>query len=167
MIVPILQQDDPRLRQRANEILLVNNIYRVGSQLRSSTACWEDWVPQLAIDLQETLLAVGGIGLAAPQIGSSSRMILIALSPFDKIIMINPAIVYAEGKQRSQEGCLSVDRGKRYASIARAKRITVEYETLDMLHVKRKCTHLMAACVQHEIDHLDGKLFVDYLKDQK
>ena len=151
MIVPILQQIDPMLRERSQPILEISDY------------AWADWVFQLAIDLQETLRAFGGIGLAAPQIGSLSRMVLIALDPFDPIIMINPEILSEGGRQMSQEGCLSVDRGKRYASIARAKRITVEYETLDMRRVKRKCTHLMAACVQHEIDHLDGKLFVDYL----
>lgn len=110
-----------------------------------------------------------GIGLAAPQVGTNLRLVVIDLAPDDKrapLVLINPEIVQASQELATrEEGCLSLP--KHYADVTRPARVRVRYE--DMASIRREidADGLLSACIQHEIDHLDGILFVDYLSALK
>jgi peptide deformylase len=128
-----------------------------------------DLVRGLISRMFATMYQAPGIGLAAPQVGQSLRLIVIDLVPDDKRqphTLINPEIVAASEEQATrEEGCLSLPG--QYADITRPARIKVRY--LDEAGVKREmqADGLLAACLQHEIDHLDGILFVDHLSALK
>lgn len=117
----------------------------------------------LAANMIETMVVANGIGLAAPQIGRSLRMIVVGLSDAPQIL-VNPRIVKRADWQRSEEGCLSVPRELWSYPIMRAKRITVEYHDLDGNDGRMKAAGFMATVLEHEIDHLDGILFTDYAR---
>lgn len=117
----------------------------------------------LATDLAETMFAYDGVGLAAPQVGASIRMIAVYADRGEPpIIMLNPVITAAADTQRSVEGCLSFDKSRWNRPVTRAKRIKVSYQDLDGVHQRMKASGLLAAIVQHEVDHLNGVLFTDY-----
>lgn len=146
----ILHYPDPRLRRTANPVAEVN-----------------DDVRRLVDDMAETMYQAPGIGLAAIQINEAWRIVVIDISESrDQLqVFINPEIFYKEGVQEREEGCLSVPGI--YEPVIRANRIRVR--TLDR-HGKPleiEAEGLLATCIQHEIDHLDGKVFVDYLSRLK
>lgn len=106
-----------------------------------------------------------GVGIAANQIGDFRRVILLDPSGrgHERIVMCNPRIVRSAGTQRVNDGCLSVDEGTRFAATTRAARIRVEYQDEDGNPRKQKAQSYFAAIIQHEIDHLDGVLFIDLI----
>ncbi len=124
-----------------------------------------DSVRDLVRDMAETMYAAPGVGLAAPQIGVHQRVIIIDISgknePPDLIVAINPTIVHAEGETYEEEGCLSVPDYA--ANVRRHARVIVKALDLDGTEHTWKAEDLLAIAFQHEIDHLDGTLFVDHL----
>lgn len=149
-LLDILTYPDPRLRQRASPVDAVD------AQVR-----------QLAEDMAQTMYAAKGIGLAATQVGVTKRVVVMDLSAeHDQLlVLINPRVVARDGSQECEEGCLSVPDV--YETVERALRVTVSYVDLDGEARQMDADGLLAVCVQHEIDHLDGKLFVDYLSRLK
>lgn len=117
--------------------------------------------------MAETMYQAPGIGLAAPQIDVLKRIIVIDASETrdDLHVFINPQIVSRDGEQTLEEGCLSVPGI--YDTVTRAQRITVRALDREGLPFELEASGLLATCVQHEIDHLEGKLFVDYLSRLK
>ena len=132
--------------------------------LRQSTTPIAAITPELlalADDMLETMRAARGIGLAAPQVGRTERMAVIEIDD-EPIVMFNPEIVKRDGPtEKSEEGCLSIPEV--YADVERPVRVTVRYLDRDGTVVERPADDLLARCIQHEIDHLDGRLFIDYL----
>ena len=121
----------------------------------------------LADDMLETMYAEGGIGLAATQVNVQKRIVVMDLSE-DKNqpnVLINPEIIASEGLEQTQEGCLSVP--DYYEIVERAEKVKCRYLKLDGTVVEQDADGLLAVCMQHEIDHLDGKLFIDYLSPLK
>ena len=120
-----------------------------------------DDIRRLVDDMFETMYHAKGIGLAAPQVGRSERLAVIDVDD-DPFVIINPEIVTStSGKEKGEEGCLSIP--DIYADVERPKGVTIEAIGLDGLPFQREATELLGRCLQHEIDHLDGKLFIDYL----
>jgi peptide deformylase len=126
-------------------------------------------IKALVDDMVETMYAAPGIGLAAPQIDVPLRVIVVDLSvgedPSQLITLVNPEIVEREGEQREEEGCLSVP--KYYGSPIRPARVTVKGLDLDGKELVYTATELLARAFCHEIDHIDGMLFVDRLTPLK
>ena len=146
----VLVFPDSRLRNIAQEVTV-----------------FDDNIKTLAADMQETMYAENGIGLAAIQINVQQRMITVDVSEDQSGLttMINPIITESSGEQVCQEGCLSVP--EIYADVTRAEKITVSAQDIHGEHFTIDADGLMAVCIQHEIDHLDGKVFVDYLSPAK
>ncbi|MFQ6021447.1 MAG: peptide deformylase [Acidiferrobacterales bacterium] len=146
----ILHYPDPRLRRKAEPV------ERVDDEIRA-----------LIDDMAETMYAAPGIGLAAPQIDVLKRIILIDASEErnDLRVFINPEIFLRKGEQTLEEGCLSVPGI--YDNVTRAERIKVRALDRDGRTFELETTGLLATCIQHETDHLEGKLFVDYLSRLK
>jgi peptide deformylase len=119
-----------------------------------------DELRRLIDDMFETMHAAEGIGLAAPQVGRHERLAVIEVEkqPF---VIINPEITYEEGSNRAEEGCLSIP--EIYGEVDRAKRVIVKALDRDGNPFEVDASDLLARCLQHEIDHLHGKLFIDYL----
>lgn len=114
--------------------------------------------------MYDTMEKMGGVGIAANQVGGNKRMIVVKVDRIaDPIFMVNPVITKADDRQRVFEGCLSVPRSL-WGNVNRAKRIRVEYYTPSGDKVRLKASGLLAACVQHEIDHLNGTLITDHIK---
>jgi peptide deformylase len=149
-IRPILHYPDERL-------------YRVAQPVSTVDALIQD----LVRDMAETMYAAPGVGLAATQIDVHQRIIVIDVSEArDRLLtFINPKIVFLEGKQECDEGCLSVPGI--YEPVTRASKIRVEAIGADGKKFSLDAEGLLAVCIQHEIDHLDGKVFVDYLSRLK
>jgi len=108
----------------------------------------------------ETMYAAKGIGLAAPQVGRSDRLAVIDIED-NPIVVVNPEIILSEGSARGEEGCLSIPEV--FGDVDRATRITVRALNREGEPFQLEATDLLARCLQHEIDHLHGKLFIDYL----
>lgn len=149
-ILEILHFPDPRLRQRAREV------ERVDDQLRA-----------LIDAMFATMYQAPGIGLAATQVNVHKRVVVIDISKDQDRpqVFINPEILAKEGVEEMDEGCLSVPGV--YERVQRAERITVRALNRDGEPFELETDGLLAVCIQHEIDHLDGKLFVDYLSQLK
>ena len=117
---------------------------------------------KLADDMFETMYASQGIGLAAPQVNVSKRLLVIDLSsgkdPKDKLILINPEIISSEGKQYEEEGCLSFPEIRE--KVSRAAKVSVRAQDEKGKWFEMDATELLARCFQHEIDHVDGMLFI-------
>jgi peptide deformylase len=148
--LPILEFPDPRLRTVAR------SVKEVDSRLR-----------QLIDDMFETMYEAPGIGLAATQVDVHERLLVLDVSE-DKsnpMVFINPEILESEGSQVYQEGCLSVPGI--YADVKRSEKIRVRALDRDGQTFELDADGLLAVCIQHEMDHLAGKVFVDYLSPLK
>lgn len=128
-----------------------------------------DRVRDLVPAMLAAMYAAPGIGLAAPQVGAALRLAVVDLQPDDKpapIHMVNPEIIrVSEDWATREEGCLSLPG--QYAEVSRPARVAVRYLDLDGSRQEIEADGLLAACLQHEIDHLDGVLFVDHLSALK
>ncbi|MBK8439108.1 MAG: peptide deformylase [Rhodobacter sp.] len=148
MIRPILIHPDPRLKKACDPVTDIT-----------------EEVKRLAEDMLETMYAAPGIGLAAPQVGVTRRVLVmdcIKDGPPEPMVLINPQTVWAsEDVSTYEEGCLSIP--DQYAEVRRPSAVTVRWTGLDGAEEERTFGGLWATCVQHEMDHLDGKLFIDYL----
>jgi peptide deformylase len=146
----ILQFPDPRLRTVARPVAVVDARVRT-----------------LIADLFETMYAAPGIGLAATQCDVHERVIVVDVSDGGDapLALVNPEILSRDGIERMDEGCLSVPGV--FEEVERADRIVVKALDGDGKAFELEAQGLLAVCIQHEIDHLDGKLFVDYLSDLK
>ena len=121
-------------------------------------------LPKLLTDMWETMYAVNGVGLAAPQVGLSLRLAVIDVKPegkSEKLVLVNPEIVSREGDITDEEGCLSVPG--LYAKVKRHQRVRVRAFDENGRPWERAGTGLLARAFEHEVDHLDGKLFLDHL----
>jgi peptide deformylase len=118
-------------------------------------------VRRLVDDMFETMYAAKGIGLAAPQVGRLERVAVIDVGEGQPFALINPEIVGAEGSTKGEEGCLSIPEV--YGDVERAARVLVRALDVDGKQFEIEASELLARCLQHEIDHLHGKLFIDYL----
>lgn len=127
----------------------------------------DDEIRQLVDDMFETMYDAPGIGLAAIQINVPQRVIVIDISEdkSEPLCLINPEILEKEGEESMDEGCLSVP--EIYETVSRAEKIRVRALDRDGNSFELDADGLLAVCIQHEIDHLDGKLFVDYLSNLK
>jgi len=148
--LPILEYPDPRLRIRAEHVT------NVDAEIR-----------RLIEDMFETMYAAPGIGLAATQVDVHKRIIVIDVSDEhdEPVCLVNPEILESEGRFSAEEGCLSVPG--LYEYVERAEKIRVRALDRNGELFEREAEGLLAVCIQHEIDHLDGKLFVDYLSALK
>ena len=146
----ILEYPDPRLRKTAKPVEVV-----------------DDAVRQLAADLLETMYAAKGIGLAATQVDVHKRVLVIDISEErnQPLVFINPEILSATGRGPGEEGCLSVP--DIYDKVQRATHIRARALGLDGKPFEMEADGMLAVCIQHEMDHLEGKLFVDYLSELK
>ena len=149
-ILPILNYPDPRLHTVAKPVAEVDAFIR-----------------QLIDDMAETMYAAPGIGLAATQVNVHQQVIVMDISEdkSDLRVFINPRIVASEGAQDYEEGCLSVPGI--YETVTRAGKITVEALGRDGQPFMLEAEGLLAVCIQHEMDHLRGKVFVEYLSPLK
>ncbi len=146
----ILEYPDPRLRKTAAPVGVV-----------------DDAVRQLAADLLETMYAAKGVGLAATQVDVHRRVLVLDVSEErnQPMVFINPELLSAEGRGPGEEGCLSLP--DIYDKVQRATHIRVRALGRDGNPFEIDADGLLAVCLQHEMDHLDGKLFVDYLSELK
>ena len=132
--------------------------------LRKETAIVEDVnddIRKLIADMFETMYAAEGIGLAAPQIGRTERITVIDIQDAGKFALINPEITEKKGSIRGEEGCLSIPDV--FGEVERANSVTVTALNENGEEIEIVGDELFARCLQHEIDHLHGKLFLDYL----
>jgi peptide deformylase len=146
----ILEFPDPRLRTRA-------------APVRDFDAA----LGRLIDDMLETMYAAPGIGLAATQVNAHRALLVVDVSETknDPQVFINPQILSREGRTQTEEGCLSVPQV--YEPVERAERVRVRAQDRDGNVFERDLDGLLAVCVQHEMDHLEGRLFVDYLSTLK
>lgn len=150
-LLPILNFPDPRLRTKAKPVEVV-----------------DDQIRTLAADMLETMYAAPGIGLAASQVDRHIQLIVMDLSEEKNqpLVFINPRITpLTEDTQPYEEGCLSVPLI--FDKVERPARVKVDALGLDGQPFELEADGLLAVCIQHEMDHLDGKLFVDYLSPLK
>lgn len=149
-LLEILHFPDPRLRNIAKPVQTVDAGIR-----------------QLLDDMLDTMYAAPGIGLAATQINSDKRVVVIDVSEEkdQPLCLINPEILELEGVEEMEEGCLSVPGV--FETVQRADQVRLRALDRDGKSVEIQAGGLLAVCIQHEIDHLDGKLFVDYLSQLK
>ena len=120
-------------------------------------------VKELIDDMLETMYEAGGVGLAAPQVGILKRIVVIDVGD-GPLVMINPQIMKTEGSQTGDEGCLSVP-GKA-GQVTRPNEVTVRFMDEDMEWYELEGTELLARAICHECDHLDGKLYVDFVEGE-
>lgn len=153
MLRPVLQYPDPRLAKVSEPVAEINN------EIRS-----------LAKDMQDTLTTVGGVGIAAPQIGVLKRVVIIDVSqekedpdlPQQFKVFINPVITVLDARLHEEnEGCLSVPDLR--AKVKRPRRVALDALDLEGNPVHIEGEGYYGACMQHETDHLDGKLFIDHI----
>ncbi|HMO06697.1 MAG TPA: peptide deformylase [Paracoccaceae bacterium] len=150
MIRPILIHPDPRLKKVCDPVVEIT-----------------DEVRRLADEMLETMYDAPGIGLAAPQVGVMRRVVVMdcvkdPALPARPIVLVNPEVLWrSEELSTYEEGCLSIP--EQYAEISRPAEVRVRWTALDGSPQDEQFAGLWATCVQHEIDHLDGKLFIDYL----
>lgn len=149
-LLHILHYPDPRLRLISTPVVSV-----------------DDEIRQLLDDMLETMYAAPGIGLAAPQVNVTKRIIVVDTSPKgdDPRCLINPEIIAYDGVEVMEEGCLSVPGF--HENVERAQQIKVRALGRDGEPFEMEAEGILAVCIQHETDHLDGKLFVDYLSEIK
>ena len=150
MLRPILIHPNPKLKKVCEPVLEIN-----------------DALIELSDDMLETMYHAPGIGLAAPQIGVLNRIIVMDCEKDDAanrqpLVMINPEIVFSSDEESTyEEGCLSIP--EQFAEIKRPTSVQVRWLDTNGTEQEQEFQGLWSTCVQHEIDHLDGKLFIDYL----
>ena len=142
-LLPIVEVPDPRLRKISSPVEQV-----------------DDGVRALVADMFETMYAAEGIGLAAPQVGRTERITVMDVEGA-KYALINPEIIERQGISRGEEGCLSIPDV--FGEVNRATSVTVRALNEKGEEIEVTGAELLARCLQHEIDHLHGKLFLDYL----
>ena len=149
-LLPILEFPDPRLRKKASPVARV-----------------DEALGRLIDDMFETMYAAPGIGLAATQVDVHRRLLVADVSTEKNArhVLINPEILQKDGVAVTEEGCLSVPGY--YEEVERATHIKVRFLDRQGEPREEEFEGLLAVCVQHEIDHLNGKLFVDYLSEAK
>lgn len=149
-LLTILHHPDPRLRKKATPVKEVTPA-----------------IQQQLDDMLETMYAAPGIGLAATQVNIHQRMLVIDISENkdQPLFIINPEITHKEGNVEHEEGCLSVP--EYYDKVTRAEKIKVHFLNREGQPIELEAEGLLAICIQHEMDHLEGKLFVDYLSTLK
>lgn len=149
-LLQVLHYPDPRLRHRARPVDRV-----------------DDEARRLIDDLFEAMYAAPGVGLAAVQVGVDRRVVVVDVSEdkSEPLALVNPEILGREGEEESEEGCLSVPGV--YEMVRRAERIRFRALDRDGVPFEADAEGLLAVCVQHECDHLNGRLFVDYLSELK
>ena len=149
-LLEILHFPDERLRTIAKPVVNISKEHQT-----------------LMDDMLETMYAAPGIGLAATQVNVHEQIIVIDISEDKKnpLCLINPEIISHSGKEKMDEGCLSVP--DTYAEVQRAESVVVRYLDRKGVEQQLETDGLLAVCIQHEIDHLQGKLFVDYLSKLK
>jgi peptide deformylase len=144
-VLPIRIAPDPVLRQKAKRVKLVD-----GS------------IKKLVNDMIETMHSASGVGLAAPQVGVSLRVIVIGLPEEEEIVLINPEIVRRKGERSVTEGCLSVPGY--FGEIKRAESVTAKGRDPKGKEIRIKASDLLAQALEHEIDHINGVLYIDHLE---
>jgi len=149
-VLTILEFPDERLRKKASEVKVVDGN-----------------VKKLVDDMLETMYLAKGIGLAATQVNVHQRIVVIDISEGkdNPLCLINPEIVEKYGNEESEEGCLSVPGF--FEKVKRAESIKVKALDKEGQPFEIEANELLAVCVQHELDHLEGKLFVDYISSLK
>ena len=147
-VLKLQKYGSPVLREKA---MPVNNI--------------DSEVRELVENMIETMYTEGGVGLAAPQVGVSKRIIVIDTEEEGVIVLVNPVIIKREGETKEEEGCLSVPGV--YSPVRRSSSITVEAIDLNEKKIKITQEGFLAIALQHEIDHLEGYLFIDRLSPAK
>ena len=140
--------DDPVLRKKAKKVPRI-----------------DDSIQKLIDDMIEAMHHANGVGLAAPQIGVSLRVIVLQMPEEGPIAIINPEIVKTDGTQEVTEGCLSVPGY--YGEITRSASVTVKGKNREGKAIRVKATGLIAEALEHEIDHLNGVLYIDHLESQE
>lgn len=149
-LLPIIRYPDPRLHKVAKPVAVV-----------------DDEIRRLARNMAETMYAAPGVGLAATQVDVHEQLIVIDLSETrdQLLVLINPQILESRGKSDCEEGCLSVPGI--FEKVARAEWVKVRALNLDGKSFTVEATGLLSVCMQHEMDHLKGKVFVEYLSRLK
>lgn len=149
-LLPILRFPDVRLKKVATPVVNIDETLR-----------------KLVADMAETMYEAPGIGLAATQVDVHKRLVVIDISEEKNqlLVLINPEIDASEGMQIGEEGCLSVPGI--YDKVERAEKVKVHYLDLDGQKQTLEAEGLLAVCIQHELDHLNGKVFVDHLSQLK
>ena len=143
-IIPIHVVPDPVLRQKSKRVRSID-----GS------------IHRLIDDMCETMHSAGGVGLAAPQLGTLLRVIVIGMPEEEDIVLINPEIVRRKGERVVDEGCLSIPGY--IGQIKRAESVRVKGRDQNGKEIRIKASELLAQALEHEIDHLNGVLYIDYL----
>lgn len=149
-LLPILRYPDPRLHKRAAPVEVV-----------------DDKIRKLVADMAETMYEAPGIGLAATQVNVHKRVVVIDVSEdhSERLVFINPEIIERSGEQVCEEGCLSVPGI--YEKVTRSAEVRVTALDEQGERFELEADGLLAVCIQHEIDHLDGKVFVEHLSQLK
>ena len=150
-VLDILEFPDPRLRTKAKQV-----------------TTFDDNLKKLADDMLETMYAAPGIGLAATQVNIHQRLLVIDVSEEknEALVFVNPEITpLTTEKVSHQEGCLSIPEF--FEDVIRIEKVLVKAFDTSGAPFETECEDLLAVCIQHEVDHLDGKLFVDYLSPLK
>jgi peptide deformylase len=144
-ILPMVDYNNPVLRQKAKRVSSIDGA-----------------IAQLIDDMVETMREVGGVGLAAPQVGVPLRIAVIELPDEEIIVLVNPKIVKRSGERQIEEGCLSIPgyRGE----IQRSEKVTVKGLDRFGREIRIKGDGLLAQALEHELDHLDGTLYIDHLE---
>ena len=143
-IIPIRVVPAPVLRQKSKRVRNID-----GS------------IKKLIEDMQETMHSAGGVGLAAPQLGTLLRVIVIGIAEEEDIVLINPEVVRRTGERVVDEGCLSIPGY--IGQIKRAESVRVKGRDQNGKEIRIKASELLAQALEHEIDHLNGVLYIDYL----
>ena len=149
-ILTVLEFPDKRLRTKAKQVTVFDGVIKT-----------------LVVDMLETMYDAKGVGLAATQIDVHQRIIVMDISEEknDPVCLINPEIITQSGEEESEEGCLSVPGF--FEKVRRAEFVTIKAQDEDGNSMEIEADEFLSICIQHEMDHLNGKLFVDYLSPLK
>ncbi len=151
-ILPIKLYGSPTLRKKAKALTKI-----------------DEQDKDLIVDMIDTMYSNCGVGLAAPQVGASKRIIIVDISSTENstetLVLINPEIIKTKGEKNQEEGCLSIPGTK--GEIKRSEKIKVQGIDIDGIEFEIEVNGLVSRVIQHEIDHLNGILFVDKLSEQE